>query len=203
MKLDSLLIAATCSFAASSCSTSVKTELQVKQAKFYPQPLADDWTAWIVGEWEGSGGSDTGGGKGIERIDLALNGQFLICRGEARITEMTPEQADYLRRNMHASEEEIERFKRDSYQALQLFTVDQNTGDVIGFLFDSLRCIATGRGRREGNRLTMEWEWATGHKSTRITEKVNANKMIVIQRTPMPDGSVMEEKGESIRRTAR
>lgn len=167
---------------------------------FNPQPLSDDWSRWIVGEWEGAGESDTGQGKGIERIEFALSGQFLICRGEATITEITPEHADYLRRNMHASDEEIERFKRTGYQSLQLFTVDQTTGEIIGYLFDSLRCIATGRGQREGNREIMEWQWANGHKSTRITERLNDDRMRVIQRTPMPDGSVMEEKGESARR---
>lgn len=101
---------------------------------------------------------------------------------------------------MHASGEEIERFKRDGYTSLQLFTIDQVTGEVIGYLFDSLRCIATGRGKREGNREIMVWEWANGHKSTRITEKVGADRMRVIQRTSMPDGSVMEETGESVRR---
>ncbi len=186
--------------ALSSCSTPMKTTPEAKHPMFNPQPLNDDWSRWIVGEWEGSGESDTGQGKGVERIEFGLSGQFLICRGEARITEITPEHADYLKRNMHASDEEIERFKRTGYQALQLFTVDQTTGEVIGYLFDSLRCIATGRGKREGDREIMEWEWATGHKSTRITERLSEDKMRVIQRTPMPDGSVMEEKGESVRR---
>ncbi len=188
------------SLALSSCAEPVKTATGVEGPMFYPRPLDDDWSRWIVGEWEGSGESETGEGKGIERIELALGGQFLICRGEARITEITPEQADYLRRNMHASDEEIERFQRTGYQSLQLFTVDQATGEVVGYLFDSLRCIAMGRGRREGNREVMEWEWATGHRSTRITERVSEDRMAVIQRTPMPDGTVMEEKGESIRR---
>ncbi len=182
------------------CSTPLKTATEPQRTQFFPQPLNDDWSKWIVGEWEGAGESDTGQGKGIERIEFALSGQFLICRGEAAITEITPEQVDYLRRNMHASDEEIERFKRSGYQALQLFTIDQTTGEVVGYLFDSLRCIATGRGRREGNREIMEWQWATGHKSTRITERVDDNTMLVIQRTPMPDGSVMEEKGRSTRR---
>jgi hypothetical protein len=170
---------------------------------FLPLPLDDAWTQWIVGEWEGVGESEAGQGHAVERIELGLNGQFLVCRGEAAIIEITPEQADYLRRNMHASDEEIERFKREGYRSLQLFTVDQKTGEVVGYLFDSLRCIATGRGKREGNREVMDWEWANGHKSTRITEKLGENRMRVIQRTPMSDGSVMEEKGESIRRKQR
>ncbi len=195
-----ILLAAVLSLALYSCSSPMKTATEVKHPMFFPQPLGDEWSKWIVGEWEGSGESDTGQGKGIERIEFTLNGQFLICRGEAAITEITPEQADYLKKNMHASDEEIERFKRSGYQSLQLFTVDQTTGEVIGYLFDSLRCIATGRGKREGNREAMEWQWATGHKSTRITERVSDDRMVVIQRTPMPDGSVMEEKGESVRR---
>ncbi len=79
---------------------------------FFPPPLADDWTEWIVGEWEGAGTSDAGKGRGVARFD---------------------------------------------------------------------------------------WEWRTGHKSTRITERVSANKMRVIERTPNPDGSVMEDKGEMTR----
>lgn len=181
----------------------MKTATESKRPMFFPPPLDDEWSRWIVGEWEGSGGSDTGEGQGIERIEFALNGQFLICRGEAAITEITPEHAAYLKKNMHASDEEIERFKREGYQSLQLFTVDQTTGEVIGYLFDSLRCLATGKGKREGNREVMEWQWATGHKSTRITERLSQDRMRVIQRTPMPDGTVMEEKGESVRRKRR
>jgi hypothetical protein len=101
---------------------------------------------------------------------------------------------------MHASDEEIERFKRSPYKALEIYTIDQATGEVVGHLFDSLRCMAKGKGKRQGNKETMEWQWSTGHKSTRITEKVSDDKLVIIQRTRMPDGSVMEEKGEMTRR---
>ena len=201
--LTTMLLATWLSLVLSSCSTPLNTTTEAKRPMFNPQPLSDDWSRWIVGEWEGSGESDTGQGTGVERIEFALHGQFLICRGEATITEISPEHAHYLKKNMHASDEEIERFKRTGYQSLQLFTVDQTTGEIIGYLFDSLRCIAQGRGKREGNREIMEWEWATGHKSTRITEKLSEDRMAVIQRTPMPDGGVMEEKGVSIRRKPR
>ena len=75
------------------------------------------------------------------RFELALGGQFLICRGEGEISGLDP---DYLRKHMHAT-------------------------------------------RR------------TGHKSTRITERVSADKMMVIERTPNADGSVMEDKEEMTR----
>jgi len=172
------------------------------RARFLPAPLDDEWTRWIVGDWEGSGRSDAGQGKGTVRIESALNGQFLICRGEAKITSMTPQQADYLKKNMHASDEEISRFKREGYQSLEVYTIDQTTGEVVGHLFDSLRCIATGRGQRQGNRETIDWQWASGHKSTRITEKAGDDKMLIVERTPMPGGSVMEDKGEMTRKKA-
>jgi hypothetical protein len=169
---------------------------EVRRHMFLPPPLTDDWSKWIVGEWEGSGESDTGKGRGTARVQLALNGQFLIHRGEAKITELNPE---YLKKHMQASDSEIERFKRSGYESLEIYTTDQETGEVIGFLFDNLRCMATGRGKREGLKEIMEWEWRTGHRSTRITEKVSDDRLVVIERTPNPDGSMMEDKGEMTR----
>jgi len=163
-----------------------------KQTMFLPPPLADEWTKWIVGQWEGSGQSNVGKAKGKISIELALSGQFLIHRGHAEITDLDP---DYLRKYLHASDEEIERFKRSGYQGLEVYTIDQQTGDVVGFLFDNLRCIAKGRGKREAWKETVEWDWGTGHKSTRITERVSDDRMVIIERTPL-DGSVMEDKGE-------
>ena len=168
----------------------------VKRPMFLPKPLDDEWTKWIVGAWEGSGDSTAGKGRGRSKIELALNGQFLIFRGEADILELN---AEYLKKNMHASDEEIERFKSSPYKALEIYTIDQKTGEVVGYLFDSLRCLAQGRGKREANIETMQWQWATGEKSTRITEKISDDKMVVIERTPMPDGSTMEDKGEMTR----
>ena len=195
-----MLFAVAMSITMTLMSEAQETTNEVRRPMFLPPPLSDDWTKWIVGEWEGTGETDTGAGKGIERIELALNGQFLISRGRARITEMTPEQVNYLKKHMHASDAEIERFKTEGFQGMEIYTIDQKTGEVIGYLFDSLRCMATGRGKREGNKETMDWVWATGHKSTRITEKVGEDRIVVIQRTRMPDGSVMEEKGQKIRR---
>jgi hypothetical protein len=168
----------------------------VKRPMFLPKPLDDDWTRWIIGQWEGSGDSTAGKGKGKSKIELGLNGQFLIFSGEAEITEIN---AEYLKKNMQASDEEIERFKKSPYKAMEIYSVDQKTGEVVGYLFDSLRCMAQGRGKREANKETVEWQWTNGQKSTRITEKISDDKMAVIEKTPMPDGSIMEDKGEMTR----
>jgi hypothetical protein len=172
---------------------------EVKRRMFLPPPLADDWSKWIVGEWEGAGESPAGKGRGTARFELALNGQFLISRGESEITEISSDQRQYLKKQMHAADEEIDRFKSQPYKSLEIYTIDQETGEVVGYLFDSLRCIATGRGNRQGNKETMKWEWAMGHRGTRITEKVDENRLLVIEKTHMPDGSVMEDKGEMTR----
>jgi hypothetical protein len=163
---------------------------------FFPPPLADDWTKWIVGEWEGAGAGDAGKGRGVVRFELALEGQFLIARGEAQITGLDP---DYLKKHMHATDSEIERFSRGGYYSLEIYTIDQRTGEIVGFLFDSLRCIATGRGSRQRDRETVEWKWQTGQTSTRITQRVDADRMVITERTPQRDGSVMEDKGEMTR----
>jgi len=162
------------------------------QAVFFPPPLAGDWTDWIVGEWEGGGEGTAGKGRGTTRYELALGGQFLIGHGQAEITALDPE---YLKQHMHATDEEIERFRRSGYQALEIYTLDPKTGEVIAYLFDSLRCVACGRGRREGARETVNWEWRTGHKSTRITERMSADEMRIVERTPNPDGSITVDKG--------
>ncbi len=160
---------------------------------FFPLPLADDWTKWILGEWKGAGAGQAGGGNGTARFELALSDQFLICRGASIITDLDPA---YLKKHLHASDVEIERFRRAGYHMLEVYTIDQKTGEVIGFLFDNLRCVATGRGKRERDKETMNWEWQSGHKSTRITEKVGPDKMRLTERTALPDGSFMEDKGE-------
>ncbi len=165
-------------------------------AMFFPLPLADDWTKWIVGEWAGAGAGQGGGGHGTARFELALSDQFLICRGASVITELDP---DYLKKHLQATDEEIERFRRAGYHMLEVYTIDQKTGEVIGFLFDNLRCVATGRGKREGDKETMNWEWQSGRKSTRITERLGPDKMRITERTPLADGKVMEDKGEMTR----
>ena len=167
---------------------------------FLPPPLEDEWTKWLIGEWEGAGESEAGTGFGVVRIEPALNGQFIFATGTARVTEITPEQVQYLRDQMHASDAEIERFKTSPYTSLEIFTIDQETGDVLAYMFDSLRCIATGRGKRQGDRETIEWMYITGHKCTRVTERLGDDRMAVIQKTIMPDGSIFTEKGESVRR---
>ncbi len=174
-----------------------------KPSAFQPEPLDDDWSKSLVGEWEGYGESSAGKGKGRTKIELGLNGQFLIMKGEAEITEIAPEQKQYLKKTMHASDEDIAKFKSSTFKSIEIHTVDPKTGEIIGYLFDSMRCIAKGTGRREGNKEIMQWQWfgqGQGASSVRITEKVSDDKFIVTEKYTMQDGSIMEDKGEMIRK---
>jgi len=169
---------------------------------FLPKPIDDEWSKWLVGEWEGVGESNAGKGKGWVKIELGLNGQFLIYKGEAEITQMTGEQKQYLKETLHATDEDIEKFQSSTFKELQIHTIDPKTGEITGYLFDSLRCIAKGRGKRDPNKEIMEWEWSGAGQGTsiRITEKVSDNKLIVTEKYTLPDGSTMEDKGEMTRK---
>lgn len=188
-----------------SCARIQKKEIAKENAPsvFLPKPIDDDWSKWLVGEWEGSGESNAGKGKGWVKIELGLNGQFLIMKGEAEIAQVTAEQKKYLKETLHASDEDIEKFLSSSFKSVEIHTIDPKTGEIIGYLFDSLRCIAKGTGNRQPNKEIMKWEWSGSGQgtSTRITEKVSDNKLIMTEKYTLPDGSIMEDKGEMTRKT--
>ena len=180
--------------------TTSQDSTQSQRIAFYPLPLDDECSRWIVGDWVTSGKSDAGSGRGKISVELALNGQFLIYTGESAITNITPEQRQYLQTQLHASEVEIERFQNSPFRSMEFYSIDQGTGDVVGYLFDSLRSVATGRGRRQGNTQVMKWHWGSGHNSTRTTQRVGDDRVVVEDQIAMPDGSIMKEKWEMIRK---
>jgi hypothetical protein len=187
-----------------SCAKIQEKEIANESAPsvFLPKPIDDDWCRWIIGEWEGFGESDAGKGKGWVQIELVLNGQFLIMKGEAEITQITAEQKQYLKETLHATDEDIEKFQSSTFKSLEIHTIDPKTGEIIGYLFDSLRCVAQGKGERQGNKEIMQWQWSGSGQgtSTRITEKVSDNKLIMTEKYTLPDGSIMEDKGEMTRK---
>jgi hypothetical protein len=203
MKNLSILLIVMVSMA--SCAINQEKEIveESKPSSFQPEPLDDEWGKWFVGEWEGSAESDAGIGKIRMKIELGLNGQFLIIKTESEITEITDEQRQYLRETLHGSDEEIEKFQSSTFKELQIHTIDPKTGERIGYLFDSMRCIAKGTGRLEGNKEIMEWKWsafAQGVTSVRIIEKISDNKFTLNHKYTLPKGNKMEDKGEMTRK---
>jgi hypothetical protein len=188
-----------------SCAINHEKEIaeESKPSSFQPEPLDDEWNKWLVGEWEGSSESDVGTSKIRTKIELGLNGQFLIMKSEAKATEITDEQRQYLSETLHASDEEIERFQSSTFKELQIHTIDPKTGEIVGYLFDSMRCVATGKGKREGNKEIIEWKWsvtAQGATSVRIIEKINDNTFTHNHKYTLPNGKKMEDKTEMTRK---
>ena len=179
-----------------------ETAKESRPSAFQPEPLDDDWSKSLVGEWEGTVESSVGKGKLRAKIELGLNGQFLIMKCESEMTQISPEQKQYLKKTLHASDEDIAKYKGSTFRNMEIYTIDPKTGEIIGYLFDSMRCIAKGKGNRQGDEEIMEWEWSANGQGTSIciTEKVSDNKFIVTQKYTLPDGSIMEDKGQMIRK---
>jgi len=208
-KIPILLLILTISLTSCMINKEMEMAKENGSSSFQPEPLDDEWNKWLVGEWEGWATSDKGEHKdwikakcGM-KIELGLNGQFLIYKGGGEASAITPEQIQKIKDAMGASDEEIERFQRSGFKELQLHTIDPRTGKRIGYLFDSFRCIAKGTGRLEGNREVMEWQWSgqgQGATSVRIIEKINDNKFTLNHKYNLPDGSKMEDEIEMTRK---
>jgi hypothetical protein len=171
-----------------------------------PKALDDEWSKWIVGEWQGTAKSDFGGHKDWAKgncrlnIELGLNGQFIVRKGKAQVISLSDEYIKQLK-GQNLSDLDIEKMRNSTFESMEIHTIDSKTGEVVGYLFDSLGCIAKGTGKRQGNKEIMNWVWSgQGQgKSVRITEKISDDKFISTEKYTMPDGSVMEDKVEMTR----
>ncbi len=196
-----LLVAMVC-LSSHVISQEKETEKDSGTFEFQPNPLVDDWNKWLVGEWEGQAESDAGTAKFTIEVDFGLNGQFLLMKSESKLTELSDKQRQYLKDTLNASDEDIERYQNSTFRELKTYTIDPKTGEVIGYLFDSMRCIAEGRGKRQGNKEIIEWEWsgnAQGVTSVTVIEKINDDKFTLNHKYVLPNGSKMEDKTEITR----
>jgi hypothetical protein len=138
-----------------------------------PAPLSDEWSKWLVGEWEGWSESTYGRGKERLVVEMGLDGQFVLMQATSEMGEM-------------------------KWSGMAAMTVDLETGEHKGYWVDSWRGMYEGRGKLEGNKETMQW---TGPlvKAIRVVEKVSNDKFVVTEKMTMPDGSIMEGKAEMTR----
>jgi hypothetical protein len=171
-----------------------------------PKAINDDWSKWLVGNWQGIAKSDFGEHKDWAKgdcrlnIELTLNGQFLIRKGQSRVTSLSEEYIKQLK-GQHLSDSDIEKMRKSTFESMEVYTIDPKTGEIVGYLFDSLRCVAKGTGKREGNKEIINWVWSVQGQgsSTRVTEKISDDKFISTEKYTMPDGSAMIDKAEMTR----
>jgi len=173
-----------------------------------PEYAEEDWNRWLLGEWEASAESDLGGfknwikGTGRMKVEQGIGGQFLIMRLEGQVVGISPEYMEHLRQAEHASEADIEDLRTMPFEHLEIRTTDPETGALIGYLFDSWRCVAEGTGCCESDRETMRWEWSVGGQGTsvRTTEKVGEDRLTVTEKYTLPDGTIMEDRVQMMRK---
>jgi len=171
-----------------------------------PKAIDDAWSKWLIGQWEGTATSDFGENKDWVKgdcrldIELGLKGQFIIRKGRSEVTGLSDEYIKQLK-GQGLSDSDIDKIRNSTFENIEYYFVDGKTGEVTGYLFDSLGCIAEGRGKREGNKEIINWVWSgKGQgKSVRITEKVSGDKFISTEKYNLPDGGVMEDKVEMSR----
>jgi hypothetical protein len=171
-------------------------------------PLDDEWSRWLVGRWDISAESDIPGfklwvkGRGQMNAEMALGGQFLMIRMEGKMAQVSDEYLRHLRENLHVPEEEIKALQNLTFSNLELRSIQPQNGEIVAYLFDSWRCVAQGTGERAGNREVMEWKWslAGAGSSVRITEKVSDNKIVLIEKYTLVDGSTMEDRAVMVRK---
>jgi hypothetical protein len=170
--------------------------------------LDDDWSRWLIGQWEVTAESDLAQfkgwvkGRGRMNVELVLGGQFIIMTRAGQMIELSDEYVQYLKKNLHASEEDIRELRNMHFGDLELRTIDPKTDRIVAYLFDSWRCVAKGTGKLEGNREIIDWEWSVAGQGTsvRVTEKLTNDRFIVVERYTLPDGSIMQDKSQMIRK---
>ena len=170
---------------------------------FQPKPLDDEWSKWLVGEWEGTVGLSGMKSEARREMELGMNGQFLITKHEHKVSN---EEIQELRKIPHISDEDVKKYQSLPFKYLEISTIDPTNGEVIGYFFDSLRRVAQGKGKLQGNKEIVEWQWfAQGQaapimRNISITERVSDDRFITTKKYTLPDGSTMEGKVEMTRK---
>ena len=137
-----------------------------------PPPLDDDFMKWMVGEWKGFSESEMGKSEDWMKCEMGFGGQFMTIE--------------------YKSEGPM-----GAYTGGGAFTLNQEDG-IEAVWIDSFRDISSGKGKRDGDVMTMHWDGKRG-KATRITEKVSDDKLNVTNKWEMSNGMVMESKSEFTR----
>jgi hypothetical protein len=176
-----------------------------------PRGLDDEWSRWLIGEWEVAAESDLPGfqnwvrGTGRMKAELGVGGQFLVMTRQGGVARLSDEYVQHLRQDLHTPESEIEKLRTMKFTEVDFRTIDPRTGAIVAHLFDSWRCIATGTGTCDGHKEVVEWTWSAGGQGTsvRTTERIDQDKLVVTEKYTLPDGGTMEDRVRMTRVTGR
>jgi hypothetical protein len=136
-----------------------------------PPPLNDEFLKWMVGEWRGISESSRGASHEWMKCELTLDGQFLLMNFKSEFEG------------------------GGGISGLGALTLNQ-TGDFLGLWIDSWRNISQGKGKREGNVLTMEWSIPGMGKQTRTIEKMGEDLFVALIKMKGKNGKEMQVYSE-------
>jgi hypothetical protein len=178
-----------------------KTEMAKEAAPSMmpPTALEDDLFKWTIGEWEGWGTSPMGKSQDWQKIEMGLDGQFLMTHYTSKTTEMTPEQMKMVATMYGMPEDQVKNMIGTVYQGMGPMTIDPKTGEIVAYWFDSMRGIYTGKGKREGNKYTVNWEGPMG-SSVMVVEKTGDDKMLFSMDQKDPSGKTMHSQADFTRK---
>lgn len=156
--------------------TADKKEM-TEHAEMAPPPaLDDDLCKWLVGEWEGWSEGPKGKHSEWEKIEMGLNGQVLL-------------------------REAVSKTNDGEYAGMGGMTINAESGEFMGYWMDNHRGMYQGKGKREGDKLTMEWQGYQG-TYTNVLEKVDENTYTATWSFTDAGGNTMEGKSEMKRKEA-
>lgn len=156
--------------------TADKKEMTEQAEMAPPSALDDDFCKWLVGEWEGWSEGPEGKHSEWEKIEMGLNGQVLL-------------------------REAVSKMDDGEYAGMGGMTINPESGEFMGYWMDNHRGMYQGKGKREGDKLTMEWEGYQG-TYTNVLEKVDENTYTTTWSFTDAGGNTKEGKSEMTRKGA-
>ena len=140
-----------------------------------PSPLNDAWSKWMVGEWEGWSNGPMGKSKEWEKIEMGLDGQFLL-------RQATSDHGDMV------------------YKGNGAITMTKD-GGYAGMWVDNFRGMYRGSGKMVDGKLVMEWKGEQG-TYTHSATKVSDDKYTAVWSFTDPSGQKSEGQMEMTRKEA-
>jgi hypothetical protein len=164
-----------------------------------PKALEDDLFTWMVGEWEGWDSSPMGKSQVWQKIEMDLDNQFVMIHYTGKTTEMTPEQMKMAAAAYGMPEDQAKSLIGTVYKGKGPMTINPQSGEIVAYWFDSMRGIYTGKGKRDGNKYSVNWEGPMG-SSVMVVEKTSDDKMVMTFDQKDPAGNVMHSQADFTRK---
>lgn len=164
-----------------------------------PQPLSDDLFTWLVGEWEGWSTTPMGKSQDWQKIEWALDNQFIIMHYTAKTTEPNQEAMKAMAETMKMSQADMEKMQNMVYKGMGTMTLNPMNGEVMAMWFDNLRGTYKGTGKRDGDKFIINWESPMGTE-TRTIEKGPDGKLVMTFKSKDMMGNDMEGRTEMTRK---